>query len=317
MSKWLKTTGILLLLLVIVSACSTEKPGSSGESEGSDSESDSGSTDKVKIGLSISTLNNPFFVTLRDGAEAAAKKAGYDILISNAQNDASTQLSDVEDLLQQEIDVLLINPTDSAAVTSAIQLANDAGVPIITVDRSAEGGEVVAHIASDNVAGGEMAGKFIAEQLENGGSVVELEGIPGASATRERGKGFHNIADEVDGIEVVAKQSANFDRTEGLTVMENILQSTDQIDAVFAHNDEMALGAVQALQTKGMLEDVVVVGFDATDDARASVKDGLMDATIAQQPELIGKKAVETAGKIVAGDKVDDLIPVELQLVTK
>ena len=314
MSKLVKTLGVLALLLFFVSACSTEKPGSSDDSEGT---SDSGSEDKVKIGLSISTLNNPFFVSLRDGAEAVAKEAGYKLLISNAQNDAATQLSDVEDLLQQNIDVLLINPTDSAAVTSAIQLANDADVPVITVDRSAEGGKVVTHIASDNVAGGEMAGKFIAEQLENGGNVVELEGIPGASATRERGKGFHNIVDEIEGIEVVAKQSANFDRTEGLTVMENIIQSTDQIDAVFAHNDEMALGAVQALKSNGMLKDVVVVGFDATDDARAAVKDGRMDATIAQQPELIGEKAIKAAGKIVAGEKVDEFIPVELQLVTK
>lgn len=317
MSKWIKTLGILVLLLIFVSACSTEKPGSSEESGESNDAGDSGSEENVKIGLSVSTLNNPFFVTLRDGAEAAAKEAGYKILTSNAQNDATTQLSDVEDLLQQDIDVLLINPTDSAAVASAIQLANDADVPVITVDRSAKGGEVVAHIASDNVAGGEMAGKFIAEQLEDSGNVIELEGIPGASATRERGEGFHNIVDKIDGIEIVAKQSANFDRTEGLTVMENIIQSTDQIDAVFAHNDEMALGAVQALESNGMLKDVVVVGFDATDDARAAVKDGRMDATIAQQPELIGQKAIEAAGKVTVGDKVDEFIPVELQLVTK
>ncbi|ASN06672.1 ribose ABC transporter substrate-binding protein RbsB [Virgibacillus necropolis] len=314
MSKWMKTLGLLVLLLVLVTACSTEKPGSSEESDGA---SDSGSEDKVKIGLSISTLNNPFFVSLRDGAEAAAKEAGYEVLTSNAQNDAATQLGDIEDLLQQEIDVLLINPTDSAAVSSAIQLANDADVPVITVDRSAESGEVVTHIASDNVAGGEMAGKFIAEQLGDSGNVVELEGIPGASATRERGEGFHNIVDAIDGIKVVAKQSANFDRTEGLTVMENIIQSTDQIDAVFAHNDEMALGAVQALESNGMLEEVVIVGFDATDDARAAVKDGRMDATVAQQPELIGQKAIEAAGKVAAGDKVEEFIPVELQLVTK
>ncbi|WP_099157434.1 ribose ABC transporter substrate-binding protein RbsB [Virgibacillus ndiopensis] len=314
MSKWIKTLALLVLLLVIT-ACSTEAPSSSDESEGS---KDNGSEeDSVKIGLSISTLNNPFFVTLRDGAEAAAKKAGYEILTSDAQNDPSTQLSDVEDLLQQDIDVLLVNPTDSAAVVTAVELANDAGVPVITVDRSSEGGEVVTHIASDNVAGGEMAGEFIAEQLGEKGKVVELEGIPGASATRERGEGFHNIVDEIDGIEVVAKQSANFDRTEGLTVMENILQGTDKINAVFAHNDEMALGAVQALESKGLLEDVIVVGFDATDDARAAVKEGKMAATVAQQPELIGQKAIDAAGKVVNGESVEKFIPVELQLVTE
>lgn len=314
MSKWIKRLGILSLLLVVISACSTEKPGSSDEKEGSSSEGSSG--DSVKIGLSISTLNNPFFVTLRNGAEAAAKEAGYKILTSNAQNDASSQLSGVEDLLQQNIDVLLINPTDSNAVVAAIELANDAGVPVITVDRSAEGGEVVTHIASDNVAGGEMAGEFIAEKLGKSGNIVEIQGIPGASATRERGKGFHNVIDSIEGLEIVAQQSANFNRTEGLTVMENIIQSTDQIDAVFAHNDEMALGALQALESNNMLKDVVVVGFDATDDARKAVKEGRLDATIAQQPKLIGKKAVKAAGKVAAGKSVDEFIPVELKLIT-
>ncbi|MFB4166984.1 ribose ABC transporter substrate-binding protein RbsB [Virgibacillus sp. JSM 102003] len=310
MSKWIKRLGLLTLLLVVISACSTEKPGSSDDS------SEGSSDDSIKIGLSVSTLNNPFFVSLRDGAEAAAKEAGYEIVTADAQNDASTQLSDIEDLLQQDIDVLLVNPTDSKAVVSAIESANDAGVPVITVDRSADGGEVVTHIASDNVAGGEMAGKYIAEQLGESGKLVELEGIPGASATRERGKGFHNIVDGIDGLEVVANQSANFDRSEGLTVMENIIQSSDQIDAVFAHNDEMALGAVQALESNGMLKDVVVVGFDATDDARAAVKEGRMDATVAQQPELIGQKAIDAAGKVASGESVDEFIPVELQLVT-
>lgn len=312
MSKFLKTFGLFALLLIFATACSTEQPGSSSDSNDGGESADDG---KTKIGLSISTLNNPFFVSLRDGAEAAAEEAGYEIVTADAQNDPAKQVNDIEDLLQQNIDVLLVNPADSAAVVSAIESANGKDVPVITVDRSAEGGEVVSHIASDNVAGGEMAGKFMAEQLSDEGKVVELEGIPGASATRERGKGFHNIVDGKDAIEVVAKQSANFDRSEGLTVMENILQSTDNIDAVFAHNDEMALGAVQALESNNMLEDVIVVGFDATDDARAAVSEGRMDATIAQQPELIGEEAIDAAGKVGNGEEIKESIPVELQLV--
>ncbi|HLR62703.1 MAG TPA: ribose ABC transporter substrate-binding protein RbsB [Lentibacillus sp.] len=314
MAEWLKRLGLLAVLLLVVSACSTESPGSSDDGgENSEGSSD----DSVKIGLSISTLNNPFFVTLRDGAEAAAEEAGYDIVVTDAQDDASTQLSDIEDLLQQNIDVLLVNPVDSEAVVTAIESANSQDVPVITVDRSAEGGDVVSHIASDNVAGGEMAGEFIADKLDESGNLVELQGVPGASATRERGKGFHNIADEIDGLEVVAKQSANFNRSEGLNVMENIIQSTDQIDAVFAHNDEMALGAVEALQSNGMLEDVTVVGFDATDDAVAAVEEGTLDATIAQQPKLIGENAIDAVGSVVSGESVDEFIPVELQMVTE
>lgn len=312
MMKFMKTFGLFALLLIFAVGCSTEQPGSSNGSNDGGDEADDGVT---KIGLSVSTLNNPFFVSLRDGAEAAAEEAGYEIVTADAQNDPAKQVNDIEDLLQQNIDVLLVNPADSSAVVSAVESANNNDVPVITVDRSAEGGEVVSHIASDNVAGGEMAGKFIAEQLGDEGNVVELEGIPGASATRERGEGFHNIVDEKDSIEVVAKQSANFDRSEGLTVMENILQSSSDMDAVFAHNDEMALGAVQALESQQMLEDVIVVGFDATDDARNAVSEGRMDATIAQQPELIGEKAISTAGKVVQGESVEKSIPVELKLV--
>ncbi|HAM80002.1 MAG TPA: ribose ABC transporter substrate-binding protein RbsB [Ornithinibacillus sp.] len=310
----LKMFGLVAILVVALAACSTDKPGSDDSS--SNKASDKGDKE-VKIGLSVSTLNNPFFVTLRDGAQAAADEAGYKLIVSDAQDDPSTQLGDIEDLLQQDIDVLLVNPVDSDAIASAVELANEKGVPVITVDRSANGGEVVTHIASDNVAGGEMAGKFITEKLGDAGNIVELEGIPGASATRERGEGFHNIVDNAEGLQVVANQTANFDRTEGLTVMENIIQSTKDIHAVFAHNDEMALGALEALEAKGLLENVVVVGFDATDDAVAAVEEGRLDATIAQQPKLIGEKGIEAAGKIINGDTVEEFIPVELELVTK
>lgn len=311
MSNWLKRMGLFSLLIVILAACSTDAPGSADSDE---TEGDNGDGN-VKIGFSVSTLNNPFFVTLTDGTEAAAKEAGYEITISDAQDDPSKQLNDIEDLLQQGIDVLIVNPVDSEAIVSAVKSANNADIPVITVDRSSEGGEVVAHIASDNVVGGEMAGEFIAEQLGEKGKIVELEGIPGASATRERGEGFHNIVDEIDGLEIVATQTANFDRTEGLSVMENIIQGSDDIDAVFAHNDEMALGAIEALEAKNMLEDVLVVGFDATDDAVAAVEGGRMKATIAQLPELLGETAVEAAGKVVNGESVEEFIPVELELV--
>ena len=195
----------------------------------------------LRIGLAVSTLNNPFFVDLKEGAESMAEEMGVEILVVDAQDDAAAQLSSVEDLLIKQIDVLIVNPVDGNAVVSAITAANDAGVPVITVDRGAEGGEVVSHIASDNVAGGEMAGDFIAEQLNEEGKVVELEGIPGTSAARDRGKGFNQAMDKYEGMEVIARQPAGFDRAEGMTVMENILQGNPEIDAVFAHNDNCLL----------------------------------------------------------------------------
>ncbi|MGM0943060.1 MAG: ribose ABC transporter substrate-binding protein RbsB [Bacillota bacterium] len=314
MITYFKRIGVITLILLLLAACSTEAPGSANETE---ENTDKQGEEGVKVGFSVSTLNNPFFVTLRDGAKAGAKEAGYELVTVDAQNDPSTQLSDIEDLLQQDIDVLLVNPVDSSAIVSAIELANDKEVPVITVDRSAEGGEVKTHIASDNVKGGEMAGEFIAEQLGEAGNVVELEGIAGASATRERGEGFHNRIDQLDEVEIAASQSADFDRTKGLAVMENIIQSVGDFEAVFAHNDEMALGAVEALAAQNLLKDVIVVGFDATDDAVAAVEEGTMAATIAQQPELIGEHAIEAVEKIINGEEVEAFIPVELQLITK
>ncbi|PUU86650.1 MAG: ribose transport system substrate-binding protein, partial [Halanaerobium sp.] len=227
------------------------------------------------------------------------------------------QLSSVEDLLIKQIDVLIVNPVDGNAVVSAITAANDVGVPVITVDRGAEGGEVVSHIASDNVAGGEMAGDFIAEQLNEEGKVVELEGIPGTSAARDRGKGFNQAMDKYEGMEVIARQPAGFDRAEGMTVMENILQGNPEIDAVFAHNDNMALGAMEAIAAAGRSDEIMIVGFDAIDDAVAAVNAGDLAATIAQKPALMGEMAVETAVKVANGEEVDEYTPVPLELITE
>ncbi|MCG3084225.1 MULTISPECIES: ribose ABC transporter substrate-binding protein RbsB [unclassified Anoxybacillus] len=305
-----KIVGMLTVILVVMwglIGCSLD----SGTSTNSTEKKEEGD---VRIGLSISTLNNPFFVTLKEGAEKAAKEANVSLTVVDAQNDPAKQTSDIEDLIQQGVDIILINPTDSSAVASAIESANKANIPVITVDRSADGGEVVAHIASDNVAGGKMAGEFIVEALKDGGNIVELEGIPGSSAARERGEGFHQVIDKASNIKVVAKQAADFDRAKGLSVMENILQSQKDIKAVFAHNDEMALGALEALEAHGM-KDVIVVGFDATDDAVKAVQEGKMAATIAQKPALIGENAVKTALKVVNGETVEKFIPVPLELV--
>ncbi len=266
------------------------------------------------IGLAISTQNNPFFVSLKQGAEEEAKKLGLKLVVVDANDDSSKQAAGVDDLLQQKVKVLLINPTDSEAAAASVTRANKAGIPVISIDRSVKGADVASHIASDNVAGGKMAAEFIVQQLASGGDIVELEGIPGSSAARERGQGFHDIMDAQKTIKIVAKQPADFDRTKGLTVMENILQSHPNVKAIFAHNDEMALGAIKALEAANK-KGVIVVGFDATDDAKAAVKVGKMAATVAQKPAKIGQLGVSTAKKIIAAEKVEKAVPVELELV--
>ncbi|WP_430488011.1 ribose ABC transporter substrate-binding protein RbsB [Priestia flexa] len=294
------------LSILLLGACSLEPPTWAKPSQ-------SGDIKDMKIGLSVSTLNNPFFVSLKNGVVKEAKKQGIEVIVVDAQNDSAKQINDVEDLLQQGVNALLINPTDSSAISTAVQSANGIGVPVVTLDRSSEKGKVEALVASDNVKGGQMAAEYVVKTLGKNAKVAELEGVPGASATRERGSGFHNIADEQ--LDVVAKQSADFDRTKGLTVMENVLQGNPDIQAVFAHNDEMALGAIEAITSSG--KDIAVIGFDGNEDALKAVESGALTATVAQQPELIGELAVKAAKDVLQGKKVEEKISAPLKLVTK
>ena len=265
------------------------------------------------IGLSVSTQNNPFFVSLVEGAKSKATELGVKMTVSDAGDDAAKQTSDIEDLISSGISVLIVNPVDSDAVTGAVESALAKGVRVISVDRAVNGVKIDCQIASDNVLGAELATQYIVDTLGEGAVVAELEGVTGASASIDRSQGFHNIADEK--LNVVSSQTANFSRTEGMSVMENMLQANPNIQAVFAANDEMALGAMEAIT--GADKNVMVVGFDATDDAINSIKAGHMAATIAQQPELIGSTAVENAVKLIAGETIPDSIPVEVTLITK
>ncbi|MCT8555590.1 ribose ABC transporter substrate-binding protein RbsB [Glaesserella parasuis] len=269
---------------------------------------------KETIALAISTLDNPFFVTLKEGAEKKAKELGYNLVVLDSQNDPAKELSNVEDVTVRGAKVLLINPTDSEAVGTAVAVANKKNIPVITLDRGANKGNVVSHIASDNVAGGKMAGDFIAEKVGKNAKVIQLEGIAGTSAARERGEGFKQ-AIEANQFELLASQPADFDRTKGLNVMENLLASHGSAKAVFAQNDEMALGALRAIKASG--KNILVVGFDGTDDAVKAVNGGQLAATIAQQPEKIGELGVEVADKVLKGEKVEAQIPVPLKVISK
>lgn len=268
-------------------------------------------TGNGSIGFSVSTLNNPFFVTLSEGAEAKAEAEGVDLIVVDAGDDAAKQTSDIEDLISRNISVLIVNPVDSDAVAPAVKDAVSRGIKVISVDRVVNGVDVDCAIASDNVEGARMATEYMVSLIGENAKTAELEGVSGASATIDRGEGFHIVADEQ--LDVVSSQTANFSRSEGMTVMENMLQADPDIKGVFAHNDEMALGAVEAIGSR----DIVVVGFDATDDALAAIQNGRMAATVAQKPDLMGATAVETAIRLVNNETVEKEIPVEVELITE
>ena len=270
---------------------------------------------KENIALVISTLNNPFFVTLKEGAVKKANELGYDLVVLDSQNNPAKELANVEDTIVKGTKIILINPTDSEAVGNAVLAANKANIPVITLDRGSVKGEVVSHIASDNVAGGKMAGDFIVSKLGNQAKVIQLQGIIGTSASRERGEGF-NKSQQENNFTILTAQPADFDRAKGMNVMQNPLTAYPAVQAVFAENDEMALVSMRAIQTSGRT-DVIVVGFDGTDDGIKSVERGKLAATVAQQPDKIGAIGIEIADKVIKGEKVSTNIPVELKLISK
>ena len=294
----------LLVLAALATAAGCQRGGGGGGGEGG-----------AKIGLSISTLNNPFFVSMRSGAQQAAKSQGVKLLVSDAQNDSATQQDDVQNFVTQQVDAILVNPVDPKAIVPAIQAANQANIPVLCLDRGASGGKVETLIASNNVKGGEIAGQEMLK-LVGSGSIAQLEGIPGTDPARDRGQGFQQAINGQSAVKLVASQTANFDRAQGLNVTENILQANPGIKGIFAQNDEMALGAVRALGGKAGT-DVKVVGFDGIEDALKAIQSGKMNATVAQQPDKIGSLGVQNAMEVIDGKSVPKNIPVEVKLVTK
>ncbi|MFC7257553.1 ABC transporter permease/substrate-binding protein [Streptomyces lutosisoli] len=269
-----------------------------------------------KLGLSLSTLNNPFFVQIKAGAQEEAKKLGADLTVTDAQNDASQQANQLQNFTSSGIGSIIVNPVDSDAAGPAVRAANKADIPVVGVDRGVNKADTAALVASDNIAGGKLGAKAMAEKLGGKGKIVILQGLAGTSASRERGAGFAEGLKAYPGIEVVAQQPADFDRTKGLDVMTNLLQAHPDIQGVFAENDEMALGAIKALGSKAGTS-VSVIGFDGTPDGLTAVKAGTLYASVAQQPKELGRIAVENALKAAEGKKVEKTVMVPVKVVTK
>jgi ABC-type sugar transport system substrate-binding protein len=270
-----------------------------------------------KIALSISNLKNSFFSTLLHGAQETARLFGVKLIFRDAQNNEAQQLTDVANFIKQKVDMIIINPTNTESITPAVEMANRKNIPVITVDRKSSGGEIICHIESDNLEGGKMASRVLAQLLKGKGRVIEIEGIPGTSAAHERGMGFNEELRKYPEITVVAREVANFDRQEAQEVMHGLLQKDTEFDAVFAHNDNMILGVIDALEEMKVQSPRVLIGFDAIREAVQAVKQGRLTATIAQKPETMGRLSIESSVLYFRGEKLPSVIPVELSLITK
>ncbi|HEX8686487.1 MAG TPA: sugar ABC transporter substrate-binding protein [Pyrinomonadaceae bacterium] len=281
---------------------------------------------RQRIALVMKTANNPFFIEMQKGAEEAARRLNVELVVQAAERevDVEKQMQIVENLIQTRVAALCVTPSGSREIVPAIDKANRANIPVVIVDTRVDakalaesGGRVATFIGSDNYEGGKIAGEFLAKKLGGKGKVAVLEGIPGHETGDSRLRGFRDALKAAPGVEIVASQTANWERDQGFNVFQNILQSHPEVQAVFACSDLMALGAVEAIAAAKKTGQIAVVGFDATSEARDAITKGTMDASVAQSPAQMGAIAVENALKLLKGEQVQPEFVVPIKLITK
>jgi ribose transport system substrate-binding protein len=263
--------------------------------------------DKIKIGFSQGTMESSWRVNMVEGNRKWAEEnlPDVELIVTNGENNASKQVSDVESLLAQGIEVLIISPVTADALTPVVKQAMDAGIPVLTLDRKVNT-PVTVHIGADNVLIGKTAGEFVCEKLGGKGNVIEIQGTAGASATVDRHDAFHAVlAEKCPDVKVIADQVANYVREPAIKFMEDMLQRfpSGEIDLVYAHNDDMALGAVTALEAAGRLDEVLVVGIDGENAAYDAIRDGKMVATFTYH--FVAPEGVQYGYKVARGEAVD------------
>lgn len=283
-------------------------------------------SNRPRVALVMKTLNNPFFIDMQRGAEAAARRLDVELVVQAAERetDVERQMQIVENLIQAHVDAVALTPSGSREVVPAVAKANAAKIPVVIVDTrldaaaaSAAGVSTVTFVGSDNYRGGQIIGEYLVKASNGKANVAVLEGIPGHETGDSRVRGFRDAIKSSPGVTIVASQPANWERDQGFTVFQNILQAHADIDTVFACNDIMALGAIEAIAAAGRTGKIRVLGFDAIDDARKAIADGRMDATVAQFPDEMGRSAVEAAVRAIKGETVPKETNVRIGLVTK
>jgi ribose transport system substrate-binding protein len=275
-----------------------------------------GVKDGYVIGLSMNTQTNPFFVDVKEGVQKAADEKGIKLYITDAQDDPAIQMKDIENLITKNPDAIIIDTCDSDAIVAAVEACNEAGIPVFTMDRQSNGGVVIAHIGYDAIKSGKIAGQFLVDALGGKGKIVELQGIMGTNVAQNRSAGFNEIISANPEMEIVATQVADFDRAKAMSVMENILQANQEINGLYAANDEMLLGALEAIEAAGRLDEITMIGCDAIADTFEVIKSGQVEATIAEPPFFLGKAIFNTTYDYLEGKTVEATVILDNSLVT-
>lgn len=323
----LKVMAVGLVVGTMFAGCSKPASNAAGSDESKStpkteqsSSADSSTDSEAKtytIGLAMNTQTNPFFVDVKDGVQKAADEKGITLYITDAQDDPAIQMKDIENLITKKPDAIIIDTCDSDAIVTAVEACNAAGIPVFTMDREANGGDVIAHIGYDAIKSGNLAGQFLVDALGGKGNIVELQGIMGTNVAQNRSKGFNEIIAKNPEMKIVSCQVADFDRAKAMSVMENILQANPSIDGLYAANDEMLLGALEAIEAAGRLDEIKKIGCDAIDDTLEVIKSGKVEATIAEPPFFLGKAILNTAFDYLEGKNVEPYVILDNSLVTK
>ncbi|MGN6638178.1 MAG: D-ribose ABC transporter substrate-binding protein [Mucilaginibacter sp.] len=296
---------VWLTLVLVLVACSNHQK----------NKTDAGTK---KIAVIVSTLNNPWFVFLAQTAAAQAKRFGYETKIFDSQNNTATETDNFENAIAAGYKAILFNPTDANGSVVNVNKAKAAGVPVFCMDREVNSVTgPTSQILSDSYSGCVELGKYFVQQMHKKGKYVEILGLVADNNTWNRSKGFHSVVDYFPGLQMVAQQSADFDRNKGMEVMESILQAHPDIDGVFCGNDAMAMGAYQALAAAGKADKVKVVGFDGSEDAVQAIKDGKILATAMQFPKVMAQTAATYADEYFKGRRnFPKKIQVAVEMVT-
>jgi len=329
MSKTMKSTiyalVMLLLTTVLLVGCSLPaQPAQAPSDQAPAAAPGQGTTGKVippkngknyVVGVTIITAQHPFFVVFNRDLLAEGKAQGVDVRLMDPQMDVNKQISQIEDMIQQNVDLIMILPIDTKAVVPGIEKANAAGIPVMVVDRRSDGGNYIGYVSSDNVAIGRMAANYIATRLNGQGTIAVMEGETGAGPTVDRSQGFDEVMSQYPGIEIVLRQSGSFLRDKGMSITENWLQTDKQIDAIFYENDAMAGGGVEAIAAAGKTGEIIVVGCDAQKDMFENIKAGKADATFVYPPQS-GKEGLKVALKYLKGEPFEPVTMLPTALVT-
>jgi ribose transport system substrate-binding protein len=252
-----------------------------------------------------------------EAAQKAIEAAGGKVIIVDSQNKIAKQVADIEDLLTQDIDFLIVNPVDEAGIVPAIEAANKAGVPVITIDRAAGGGEVAVHVGFDNYKAGFEAGEYCAAQMGNKGDVAQLEGQAGTSVARERAQGFNDAIAKYADMQVVFDKPTDWDTTKAMAATEDMLSANPDVQCIWSHADAIILGAVQALEKAGKLDQVITIGMGMYGGGPEAIQAGKLTASWELYASQLGQIAGQAVVDLHNGKQVEKMISTEMTFVTK